>query len=177
MSDGRSRLDAHLAAVDRALAGSGVGGDERRAVVMDLDAQIRVMLGDQSSEPSEAAIAAVLAQLDPPERFARAAASEPTPSRLGRFALLLALATLLGCVALGIAARLAGHPAEELLVFPYLLCEAAALVCGLLSVRTVPGRAAVAVAGSLIALVLAFAIVDALAARGAAAPAAAPAGP
>ncbi len=70
--DVRSRLDAHLDAVERALVAAGNPRERRRGVVDDLEAQILDMLSAKSATPMVADLDAVLAKLDPPQAYVEA---------------------------------------------------------------------------------------------------------
>ncbi|MCL2647599.1 MAG: hypothetical protein FWD61_11430 [Phycisphaerales bacterium] len=85
--EARRRLDAHLDAVEQALATAGNSREQRRAVVDDLESQINEMLAARSDaeggggSPTLADVEAVLAQVDPPAAYGNAAGpSEPRPS-------------------------------------------------------------------------------------------------
>ena len=69
-ADARSRLDAHLDAVEGVLHAAGRPREQRRAVTDDLEAQIMDMLAAQSAAPTLGDLEAVLARLDPPAAYA-----------------------------------------------------------------------------------------------------------
>ncbi len=68
--DVRQRLDAHLDAVEQALAASGRSREQRRGIVDDLETQIMDMLAKQSAAPTVVDVETVLARLDPPGAYA-----------------------------------------------------------------------------------------------------------
>ncbi len=76
----RARLDAHLDAVERALAAGGSSREQRRGVVDDLEAQILDMLAGRSEMPSNTDLEAVLATLDPPLAYGDARPSPASPA-------------------------------------------------------------------------------------------------
>ena len=78
--DVRARLDAHLDAVEKALAEAKCSRERRRGVVDDLEAQIVEMLGKRSSVASLADLEAVLAALDPPGAYVDATSAGTTAS-------------------------------------------------------------------------------------------------
>jgi hypothetical protein len=84
----QKRLDAHLDAVEAALAEAGRSREERRGVVDDLEAQVLDMLAARSAAPRMEDVEAVLAALDPPSAYgsggARVIASEAAPVKAGR---------------------------------------------------------------------------------------------
>ena len=100
MSDGpykfapeaEARVGEFLSAVDRALSEAGFSQAERQNVGDDLKAQITEMVAAQRSARSAHAeepatvddVAAVLAQLDPPEAFANAPQEEPVAVGAGK---------------------------------------------------------------------------------------------
>ena len=67
-AEAKARVAKHLDAVEAALAGKGISRDERRAVVDDLEAQIREMV-ETGGKGDVAAVEAVLAKLDRPEAY------------------------------------------------------------------------------------------------------------
>jgi quercetin dioxygenase-like cupin family protein len=83
--DAQARVEAFLSAVDNALSEAGFSQAERQNVAEDLRAQITEMVKAQVAAQSRPAtepatiddVAAVLAQLDPPEAYAGAAEEEP----------------------------------------------------------------------------------------------------
>jgi hypothetical protein len=75
-------IDAHLDAVEQALARGGASRHERQRVTEDLELQIREMLAARAGErPTEADVRAVLAELDPPEAYAAAGEESPGDHR------------------------------------------------------------------------------------------------
>ena len=68
-ADVRTRLDAHLDAVEDALRASGRTREQRRGIVDDLEAQITDMLANCSATPALADLEAVLQKLDPPAAY------------------------------------------------------------------------------------------------------------
>lgn len=131
------RVAAHLAAVAAVLArgGDAVANDR---VLEHLRGHIREAVQARSGEPD--AVAAVLAELDPPEDYRPAEASAPgaASARLGWWAFLAALA---GPV-LGLVVGLAGAAGDA----PWLaFCaiELSALVAGIVAWRRPWGRTAV----------------------------------
>jgi hypothetical protein len=76
----RARLDAHLDAVERALAAGGSSREQRRGVVDDLEAQILDMLAAKSQTPTVADLEGVLAGLDPPAAYGDSTAGRAAPS-------------------------------------------------------------------------------------------------
>lgn len=93
----RRRLDTHLDAIDRALAGASVPLSDRRSVTDEVETQVRQTLAERGEgEPTAADLEAVLAELDPPEAYAEsvdadaasaAASAASQPARLSRVAL------------------------------------------------------------------------------------------
>jgi hypothetical protein len=85
--EARARLDAHLDAVEAALAGAGHTREQRRGVVDDLEAQVLDMLAARGESPALADVEAVLAQLDPPAAYAGGGApgSVPVQPRRARY--------------------------------------------------------------------------------------------
>lgn len=83
--EAEARVGEFLSAVDRALSDAGFSQAERQNVAEDLKAQITEMVAAQRSNRSASAdepatiddVAAVLAQLDPPEAYANAPEEEP----------------------------------------------------------------------------------------------------
>ena len=70
--EARRRLDAHLDAVERALAAAGHSREQRRAVVDDLEAQINEMLAGRlgvGGSPTLGDVEAVLSEVDPPSAY------------------------------------------------------------------------------------------------------------
>jgi len=71
------KIEQFVAAVDRALADSGIGADERQNVGADLRVQIDEMLAARASStakpPTLDDVEAVLAELDPPESYSQGA--------------------------------------------------------------------------------------------------------
>jgi hypothetical protein len=65
----RARLDAHLDAVESALAITGNSREQRRGVVDDLEVQILDMLAHRSPSPTLDDVETVLAKLDPPTAY------------------------------------------------------------------------------------------------------------
>jgi hypothetical protein len=81
-ADVRARLDAHLDAVEKALAEAKCSRERRRGIVDDLEAQITDMLAARGAEPTLADLEAVLTTLDPPEAYGESAGmprSQPAP--------------------------------------------------------------------------------------------------
>jgi hypothetical protein len=78
-SEVRARLDAHLDAVEQALAAAGSSRERRRGVVDDLESQILDMLAAKSASPTLADLEAVLAELDPPAAYGDSAAGRAVP--------------------------------------------------------------------------------------------------
>jgi len=71
----RSKVDAHLDAVEQALRRSGAGREEARSITDDVETQILDMLATRAAgrTPKVKDASAVLAQLDPPEAYAQGA--------------------------------------------------------------------------------------------------------
>ncbi|MCX5670116.1 MAG: hypothetical protein NTU94_02190 [Planctomycetota bacterium] len=67
----RSKVDAHLDAVEQALRRSGAGREEARSITDDVETQILDMLTTRAAgrTPTVEDASAVLAQLDPPEAY------------------------------------------------------------------------------------------------------------
>jgi len=67
----RSKVDAHLDAVEQALRRSGAGREEARSITDDVETQILDMLATRAAgrTPTVKDASAVLAQLDPPEAY------------------------------------------------------------------------------------------------------------
>jgi hypothetical protein len=63
-------VEAYLDSVDEVLLAARVPRSERAQVIEDLTSQIADMLGTQPTPITDDAIRAVLAQLEPPARFA-----------------------------------------------------------------------------------------------------------
>ncbi len=78
-ADARTRLDAHLDAVEQALITSGRSREQRRGIVDDLEAQIRDMLASKSAKPTSVDLDAVLASLDPPAAYRPSNMPHPHP--------------------------------------------------------------------------------------------------
>jgi hypothetical protein len=109
----RARLDAHLDAVDRALAAAGSSRERRRGVVDDLEAQILEMLGAKTDVPTVGDLEEVLARLDPPGAYGQGAAGETTPRATVGYsrAAMAGLLCILFCVPLLVVLSLVGHSA------------------------------------------------------------------
>lgn len=77
--DVRARIDAHLDAVETAARRSGAGREEVRSITDDVEAQILDMLAARVPDraPILDDLAAVLAQLDPPEAYAQGPDARP----------------------------------------------------------------------------------------------------
>ena len=67
--EARARLDAHLDAVEAALAAAGRTREHRRGVVDDLEAQALDMLSRRSERPTVGDVEEVLRTMDPPTAF------------------------------------------------------------------------------------------------------------
>ncbi len=78
--DVRGRIDAHLDAIDVALSAAGMSRNERRSITDDVEAQVLEMLSSRAGQaPTLADVEAVLAELDPPEAYARDDVVSPLP--------------------------------------------------------------------------------------------------
>lgn len=114
-SDVRTLLDAHLDAVDRALAASEMSRAERREICDEVETQALEMLWQRAASPRAGDIRAVLAELDPPEAYRQTAAADepatlPPPEirrTLNRYALaaLLVPTATIGLILLGLGPR------------------------------------------------------------------------
>lgn len=71
----RSKVDAHLDAVEQALRRGGAGREEARSITDDVETQILDMLATRAAgrTPTVKDASAVLAQLDPPEAYVQGA--------------------------------------------------------------------------------------------------------
>jgi hypothetical protein len=67
-AEARARVDKHLDAVESAMMKGGATRDERRAVVDDLEAQIREMVSQRGAGAAED-VEEVLRELDPPQAY------------------------------------------------------------------------------------------------------------
>jgi len=76
--DARRRIDDHLDAIERVLLAGGVSRGERRDVVDEVETQIYEMLAARAEQQPTEAVAAILAQLDPPDAYAPESATAPT---------------------------------------------------------------------------------------------------
>ena len=115
----RARLDQHLDAVESALTAAGHSRDHRRAILDDLESQIRDILAARSPSPSLADVTAILAQLDPPQAYAASAESNskspiadtlPSPNhkqfRLAKMAVIAFLCVLVSLMAVAMLLQL-----------------------------------------------------------------------
>jgi len=76
-ADVRTRLDAHLDAVEDALRSTNRTREQRSGIVDDLEAQILDVLANNSGVPTLADLDAVLQKLDPPAAYREGAAPLP----------------------------------------------------------------------------------------------------
>lgn len=145
------RIAAHLAAVAEALAANPEAANP--ATVLDhLRSHIADALHDHAGEADP--VAAVLAELDPPTAY-RTSGTPPAPTggRLGWWAFLASLAAPLVGILVGVIASAAGGGSEiGWLVFTAI--ELAATAAGIVAWRQPWGRAAVACAVGVYAVLL-----------------------
>lgn len=165
------RIDAHLDAIDRVLADSGLPSHDRVAIVGEVEHQVRDTLADRcpgDAAPSIAEVEAVLSELDPPESYAdrdtRASIAALSPASIaGRVSLGLTLAGFVILIAM-MAIEADGESAMSLvfrmmelaamLIFPL------AFVCGLIGWRSASGKLGAGMSGVVCLLELAFIVLS-----------------
>lgn len=129
----RERIDAHLVAIDRAMASAGVMPEERASVVRDVEAHVLDLFASRfAGRPTLAEAEAALAELDPPEAFGRPravepaamtpSASAPPPPRLSRAAVWGAAVAPLGMLlVLGLTSRTSTSTAPPSVMLPFFM--------------------------------------------------------
>ncbi len=148
----QQRIDAHLDAIDRVLAESGLPSHDRVAIVGEVEHQVREILADRcpgGAAPSIADVEAVLSELDPPESYAdrdaQASIAAPSPSPIaGRVSLGMTLVGFALVIAMMIIAagveQAMSLSAFRMMAMAAMLIFPLAFVCGLIGWRSTSGK-------------------------------------
>ena len=142
---GRKRLRKYLKKVSRAMKRKGADKEEIEAVVESLKEQVLEIVGQQEEKAGKDVIEEILGNFDAPEAFGEQVALTVSPNRdptawVGQFSARASIGGVFIALFIGLIAHASGGQGKDIGGVFFLICEAMALITGIMKFKTKPGK-------------------------------------